>query len=221
MSLRNWKYTPLLLMLIFPVLGKMYAWVNKPRGKVYHLMTSWDNAIPFVKYFALPYSVWIFYIYLCLFYFFKNDLRVYYRALLIYTVCACICYGIYSVVQTTVPRPELVGHDVFTLIVRFVYHRDQPFNCFPSIHVFSSYMVFRLTASSGFRNKWNMLLIGGMSGMIILSTLFIKQHAILDGLAGIMLVEIVLAAVLLVEHFFTRSSSTPQERSFEDSPRST
>jgi membrane-associated phospholipid phosphatase len=178
-------------------------------------MTSWDYAIPFIKYFALPYSVWIFYIYVCVYYFFRKDLRVYYRDLLIYTVCACICFGIYSVFQTTVPRPELVGNDAFTSIVRFLYHRDQPFNCFPSIHVFSSYMVFRLTASSSFRNKWNMILIGVMSGTIISSTLFIKQHAILDGIAGIMMVEIVLAVILLVEHFFTRSGGTPQNRSYE------
>lgn len=213
MPARFWKYGPLLYMLIFPVLGSIYAWVDKPGGKVYLLMTAWDYAIPFVKYFALPYSVWIFYIYACLLYFFKKDLRVYYRSLLTYTVCACICYCIYSVFQTTVPRPELVGHDVFTSLVRFLYHRDEPFNCFPSIHVFSSYMVFRMTVSSGFRNKWNVTLIGVMSALIISSTLFIKQHAMLDGIAGITLVEGVLTMILVAERCWNRSVGARRSRS--------
>lgn len=214
MPFRNWKYGPLLLMLIFPMLGEIYARVDKPAEKVYHLMTSWDYAIPFVKYFALPYSVWIIYIYVCIFYFFKKDLRVYYRSLLTYAVCACICYSIYSVFQTTVPRPELAGNDVFTSLVRFLYHRDQPFNCFPSIHVFSSYMVFRLTAGSSIRNKWNVPLTGVMSATIISSTLFIKQHTILDGIAGIALVEIVLALILLAERYLNRNAGVRRSNSY-------
>lgn len=214
MASRIWKYTPLLFMLIFPVLGAVYGLVDRPSDKVYELMTSWDHAIPFVKYFALPYSVWIFYIYICIFYFFKKDIRVYYRSLLVYTLCACVCYAIYSVFQTTVPRPDLIGNDAFTKLVRFVYHRDQPFNCFPSIHVFSSYMVFRLTAGSRFRNKWNMALIGVVSALIISSTLFIKQHAIVDGIAGITLVESVLALILLVERYLNRDVDARPSNSY-------
>lgn len=216
MLARYRRFWPLVFMLIYPVLGAIYAIVNKPADKVYNLTTSWDHAIPFVKYFALPYSVWIFYIYVCVIYFFMKDIRVYYRALLTYTICACICYCIYSVFQTTMPRPEVVGNDVFSQLMRFLYNRDEPYNCFPSIHVFSSYMVFRLTVASGFRNRRNLTLIGGMSSLIIASTLFIKQHAIADGVAGIVLVEIVLALILLAERrLFAKSGRRERSRSFE------
>lgn len=187
------RFWPLITMLIFPVLGMIYAKVNRPTGRVFSLMTDIDYAIPFVKYFVLPYSIWIFYIYVCLVYFFIKDPRIYFRSLLTYTVCAIICYMIYSVFQTTVPRPTLYGDDVFTKLMRFVYNRDQPFNCFPSIHCFSSYLMMKALHSSSFKNWKNRFFIYGMSSLIILSTLFVKQHAIMDVLSAFLLVEIVYA----------------------------
>lgn len=190
-QLRGKRFTPLIWMLVFPVLGWMYAFVNKPGEKVYNLVTDLDRAIPFWKIFALPYSVWILYIYACLVYFLIKDPAVYYKSLKTYVLCALTCYMIYLVFQTTVPRPILVGSDPFTLLVGYIYNRDQPFNCFPSIHCFSSYMVMKALYTSSFRNKWNQTLIYGMSSLIILSTLFVKQHVILDVIAAIALVEVV------------------------------
>lgn len=188
----SWKkFAPLLGMLIFPVLGALYAFVNRPNDQVYTILTSLDDSIPFVKYFALPYSIWIFYIYACLIYFFFKDVKVYYRSLITYTVCALVCYLIYMVFQTTVPRPFLTGDDPFTQIVRFIYNRDMPYNCFPSIHCFSSYMVMKALYTSNFRNRINQTLIYGMSITIILSTFFIKQHAVLDAASAFILAELV------------------------------
>jgi len=197
----DWKkYAPLLLMLMFPVLGWMYALTNNiDNQEVYSLATTADEAIPFLKWFALPYSVWIFYIYVCLFYFFKKDVNVYYRNLMTYAISALLCYLIYSVFQTTVARPPVIGDDPFSMLMRYIYNRDQPFNCFPSIHCFSSYMVMRAVWTSSFRNKWNLTLITGMSTLIILSTLFVKQHVIMDVLGAIFLVEVVTAAIIVVE----------------------
>jgi len=194
------KYRPLLLMLVFPVLGWMYAATNNIENQeVYSLATAVDSAIPFVKYFALPYSVWIFYIYVCLFYFFKKDINVYYRSLMTYVISAMLCYLIYSVFQTTVARPPVVGNDPFAWLMNYIYNRDEPFNCFPSIHSFSSYMVMRAIWTSSFRNKWNFTLITGMSSLIILSTLFVKQHVIMDVLGAIFLVEVVTAFIIIFE----------------------
>jgi membrane-associated phospholipid phosphatase len=198
----DWKnYSPLLLMLVFPILGIIYAMSNNNSNQeVYSLLTAVDQSIPFIKAFALPYSVWIFYIYVCLVYFFKKDINVYYRALLTYIICALICYLIYSVFQTTVPRPMVIGSDPISELMRYIYNRDQPFNCFPSIHCFSSYMVMRMVWTGSFRNKWNVTLITGMSSLIIISTLFVKQHVIMDALAGIFLVEVVFAVIFLFEY---------------------
>ncbi|MBE9918043.1 phosphatase PAP2 family protein [Paenibacillus donghaensis] len=187
---RMMRWTPLLLMLVFPVLGSLYQLVNKPRSRVYSLVTPLDEATPFIKYFALPYGVWIFFIYVCIVYFFFHDRSSYYQSLLLYTVCALTCYIIYLVFQTTVPRPEVVGNDPISKLMQYIYNRDKPFNCFPSIHCFSSYMVMRLIWKSPARNWVNIILISGMSLLIIASTLFVKQHVIMDVVGAIALVEI-------------------------------
>lgn len=197
------RFIPLLGMLIFPVMGWLYALTNNPDlhpdRQVFSLMTDLDRAIPLVKLFVLPYAVWIFYIYVCLVYFFIKDPAVYRKALITYVMCALICYGIYLVFQTTVPRPDLTGNDPVTRLLMLIYHRDQPFNCFPSIHCFSSYMVMKALYTSKFRNRINQTLIYGMSSLIIVSTFFIKQHTLLDAVCGILLADIVYRALLLIE----------------------
>lgn len=178
-------------MLVFPVLGLFYAVMNQPIGMVHSLSTKLDDAIPFIHYFSLPYSVWIFYIYACLIYFFMKDPRVYHLTLASYVASALICYIIFYFYQTTVARPILTGDDLFTKLLAFIYGRDEPYNCFPSIHCFSSYLVMKALFKSGFRNIWNQTLIYGMSVTIILSTLFIKQHVVMDVVGAVLLVEVV------------------------------
>lgn len=189
---------PLLLMLVFPVLGYLYKAFNQPTDQVYSLVTPFDESTPFLKWFALPYSVWIVYIYICLIYFFFKDRATFYRGILLYTLCALSCYMIYSVFQTTVPRPVVVGDDVFSQLMQYIYKRDQPFNCFPSIHCFSSYLMIRLLSVSPVRNKVNRVLIYGMSTTIIASTLFVKQHVLWDVIGAVTLVEVMYLLVVVV-----------------------
>ncbi|MBB3069887.1 uncharacterized membrane protein HdeD (DUF308 family) [Paenibacillus baekrokdamisoli] len=185
------RFLPLTSMLIFPVMGWLYALTNNSSSQVYSLMTDLDRAFPFVKIFVLPYSIWIFYLYACLVYFFMKDPALYARTLITYVICALFCYGVYMVFQTTVPRPAIEGTDPITRLLAFVYGRDQPYNCFPSIHCFSSYLVMKALYTSSFRNRLNQTLIYGMSSLIIMSTFFIKQHVFLDAIAGILLAEVV------------------------------
>jgi membrane-associated phospholipid phosphatase len=70
-----------------------------------------------------------------------------------------------------------------------VYGIDHPYNSFPSIHVMSSYLLKRTLRNSTWKNKWHKWIVGCFSTSIILATLFIKQHVIMDVAAGIILVE--------------------------------
>jgi hypothetical protein len=204
------RIAPLLIMLVFPFLGMLYQWVNQPKGNVYSLMTNLDHVIPYVRFFALPYSIWIFYIYVCLIYFFIKDVKVYYRTMLIYILGTLICYFIYSVFQTTVPRPYITGDDFFSRLTSLIYNRDLPYNCFPSIHCFSCYMMMRAIYKSDFRNTWNQTLIYSMSSLIIVSTFLVKQHSVIDALGGFLLVELIYLFIARVEvglnPFFNKSA---------------
>ena len=106
-----------------------------------------------------------------------------------------MCFIVYFFFQTTVPRPKLVGNDILTNIVRFVYNSDNPFNCFPSIHVLFSYVMIKGVKKSGSKNLMVNGIICLISLLIILSTQFIKQHVILDLIFAILLAEGIYKAV--------------------------
>ncbi|MCL6457274.1 MAG: phosphatase PAP2 family protein [Gorillibacterium sp.] len=196
MQVKSLRFTPLLSMLIFPVMGMLYALLNKPHTHIHSLVTLLDLHTPFISAFIVPYSLWIFYIYACLIYFFIKDPQLYWETLITYTLCVLSCYAIYSIFQTTVPRPIITGNDIFSRLMRFSYNKDNPFNCFPSIHSFTSYLVMRSLYKSSFKNRLNRTLIYGTSTLIIVSTLFVKQHVILDVIGAIVIVELVYWFVL-------------------------
>ena len=180
-------YYPLLLLLIIPLLSLVYVWLNQPPLQLKSLYTDLDQAIPFVKGFILPYMLWMPFLYLTLVYFFYRDRTAYYQTLMAYAGAVLICYAIYLIFQTTVPRPELVGTDLLSQFVRFVYTNDAPFNCFPSIHCMSSYLLLHAAVRSKALPRKAVWVIGTIAWTIIASTVFVKQHVVLDAAAGIML----------------------------------
>ncbi|MFS0728069.1 phosphatase PAP2 family protein [Paenibacillus sp. 1P07SE] len=186
---------PLLLLLVIPLMGLLYVWINREPGQLHLLVTDLDSKIPMIKAFIVPYMIWMPFLYLTLIYFYYRDKRLYYETLIAYTVSVLICYGVYMVFQTTVPRAELAGDDLLSRMVKFVYANDQPFNCFPSIHCLTSYLLFHAASRSRAVSRRVLLGIGLLSWTIIVSTVFVKQHVVLDVFAGIMLAHVVLTGV--------------------------
>lgn len=86
-------------------------------------------------------------------------------------------------------RPSLSGNDIFTQMVRYLYKVDTPTNVFPSIHVFNTVAcciaVFR---HKNFYFKRLVPAVMGILGtLIVLSTIFLKQHTLLDVAGAIVL----------------------------------
>lgn len=182
-------FIALTLSLIVPLVSLIYGLINKPHGGARILVTSVDRSIPFVKEFILPYVSWYFFIYssliiLCLF-----DRKNYYRTLTSYIMILLTSFLIFMLFQTTVPRPVVAGDDIFSKLVRMIYTNDKPFNCLPSIHVSTSYLIMRAVSLSTLKNKAYRIFINALGVLIILSTLFVKQHVILDVAAGVVLSE--------------------------------
>jgi len=93
------------------------------------------------------------------------------------------------------PRPDLVGSDFLTSIIRAIYSFDQPYNCFPSIHVLACYIIMRgIDKCQPGINKLK-ISAGVISTLIVLSTLFIKQHAIMDVFSAVLIGEVVFSIV--------------------------
>jgi len=121
----------------------------------------------------------------------------YYRVLISMNIGLVFCYIIFYFYQTTVPRPTLTGNDIFTKLVNMIYSHDEPYNCFPSVHVLTTYVVMK-GANVVIRNKFTIMAIDIIGSLIILSTQFVKQHVILDLIAGIVMVEVVYRIVVVV-----------------------
>ncbi|MCR4605992.1 MAG: phosphatase PAP2 family protein [Eubacterium sp.] len=101
-----------------------------------------------------------------------------------------VCLFFFIVLPTTNVRPEITGTAFSDDMARFLYSIDQPVNLFPSIHCLVSWLCF-----VGIRNAKKaplfMKLFEVISAVAIMaSTQFLKQHYIVDVIAGIALAEI-------------------------------
>ncbi|WP_206809682.1 phosphatase PAP2 family protein [Paradesulfitobacterium ferrireducens] len=179
-----------------PILGIGYGVLNQNDGLVFSVITDIDRLIPFVKYFIIPYLLWVPFLGGMLVYFFYKDYLLYKKQLIMINVGVLLCYLIYLVFPTTVPRPLLPETDFFSNLVKLLYSWDNPYNALPSIHVLTSYSILvgclelskRLPRSRMIGIFMTLGIL--MSIVIILSTLFLKQHTILDGIASIAIVNI-------------------------------
>jgi membrane-associated phospholipid phosphatase len=97
-------------------------------------------------------------------------------------ITALACFLIYPTIS---PRPaKVAGRGFGAWGLRFLYAADPPYNCFPSIHVAHSF-VSAFTCKVVHRRVGILALLCAV--LVALSTLVIKQHYILDVVAGAML----------------------------------
>lgn len=181
---------PLFLMAIIPIVNVFYAILNNSNRKVYTLVTEFDKAMPFIAAFSVPYMIWYPFIIICLIYMCFRNRNLYYKSLSAIVISLITSYIIFFFFQTTVPRPEVVGNDIFKSIVKFIYNTDNPYNCFPSIHVITTYIIMRNMLNHEIKNSRIInifVLILGI--LIIISTEFIKQHVLFDIIFAIILGE--------------------------------
>lgn len=177
---------PLMLMLLIPIINITYFCLNSPLGKVHSLVTTIDKEVPFISLFVIPYVIWYPFVFLSLIYLCFYDKKIYFKSLATMITGMIICYILYYFFQTTVPRPSLSGNDFCTTLVKMIYNFDNPFNCFPSIHVLNSCVIMeginRSNSKKGLKVIVNLIAV-----LIMLSTQFIKQHVILDLIFSVVL----------------------------------
>jgi len=176
----------LIFNLAYHIVG--YLGVNKlahNRGLKHTLEIPWDASIPFVAYFAPFYGI-VYFVPVIAFFIAWNNYELVksaFKAFLFAGTVCLICFWVYPVefsMRETLHPP----YDVFTNIVRFFYYIDTPYNSFPSMHVALAFISVQIVDRQSPRlAPWFMAL----AIVITLSTFFVKQHFILDAIAGIAL----------------------------------
>lgn len=169
-----------------------FCYLEKAVIKDYHIIhTSLDDFIPFNEYFIIPYLLWFFYVGVTLFFFLVHSKEDYYRMCTFLfsgmTISLIICTFFHN---GTDFRPQIdPGKNLFSAVVALLYKTDTCTNVFPSIHVYNSIGThLAITKSSRFRKRPVICLASRILMVsICLSTVFLKQHSVVDVIGAIIL----------------------------------
>ncbi len=152
-----------------------------------HSPAIWlDGHIPFVPAFLIPY-IGCFIHWLATFYIIYRDedgfARLFTAAVMGYAAgfIVFICW------PTTMQRPVIEAEGVWRFIYTIICTLDEPLNLLPSIHCFVSFLCCVSTIKSSSVPRWYAAFSTVMLMLVCLSTLFVKQHCVLDVFAGVAL----------------------------------
>lgn len=108
-------------------------------------------------------------------------------------VSKLICLVIFIAFPTQMERPEITGGGFFNWLTGVIYYFDTPVNLFPSIHCLESWLCVRAALRSGERKTSLKLLTSVFALLVFASTIFVKQHAVLDIIGGVAVAELGIA----------------------------
>lgn len=146
-----------------------------------------DSYIPFNEWFVLPYCLWYVWVPAFFLYFAKKEEESFFRLCFLVFGGMTLCLAVYMLWPNGLTlREEITGQNFCAYLVRAIRAADPPYNVCPSIHVLSSVAVCLVVLHSGrFRECRKMkAFVSAVTFMICVSTLFIKQHSMIDVLCG-------------------------------------
>jgi hypothetical protein len=183
-------YKHFFILLLYVPLYMWFLYLEKTIVPKYYMFSPFDLKIPFVKEFVVPYLFWYIYMVFGFIYLGIVSKKDYYKMFWFIFIGMFICYCVYSIFPNGQNlRPTITGNDIFSRIVDGIYTIDTPTNVAPSMHVLNSIAIhIGLTGYEPFKKRLGLRLISLILMVIIsVSTVFVKQHSILDGLWAIAL----------------------------------
>ncbi len=206
------KYKHALVFLYALIYMPWFIWLEGRANLPYHVIhVGLDDWIPFLEGFIVPYLLWFLYVPAVLIYLFfqlKNKREFYQCCIFLFTGMT-----LFLMVSTIYPNGHLLRpasferHNIFTFAISVLYRTDTATNIFPSLHVYNSlgaHIAIVNNQKLG-QNKW---IRGGsflLMVSIILSTMFLKQHSVLDVIAGTLLGVLMEQLVYHTDFAFARS----------------
>ena len=186
------KYKHGLIILVYSIVYMLlFAYLEQRPIHGYHIVhTVFDDWIPFCEYFIVPYLLWFPYMILTVLYFiFVNKNKHEYYQLICNLMMGMTVFLIVSYIYPNAQhlRPtEFARDNIFVTAVRLLYRTDTPTNILPSIHVFNSLAIhMSLTNCEALKNRCGVKTASLiLTLLIILSTMFLKQHSVIDVCLG-------------------------------------
>lgn len=184
----------------WPVFGFFFLLVERLwiRESYYPIHCAWDDAIPFCEYFLIPYLFWFVFlvgIHIYTLLFDTESFKKMMKFIIVSYSAAMLIYILFPNCQEL--RPLAFERDnIFTRFLAGFYQFDTNTNVCPSIHVIGSVAVMLAAWNSKHFSKpgWRIIFCA-TAFLISISTVFLKQHSLLDVLAAI---PICVAATVIV-----------------------
>lgn len=159
---------------------------RRPVESLHIIHATLDDKIPFCEYFILPYFLWFPYIFITVLYFIAHTETK--QELYQLTKNLCMGMGLFLIISFIYPnghnlRPLYFPRDnIFVDMVKLLYQYDTATNILPSIHVFNSLAVHTAIWNCNKLGKYRSIQAGSLflTISIILSTMFLKQHSVVD-----------------------------------------
>ncbi|MBR3849801.1 MAG: phosphatase PAP2 family protein [Oscillospiraceae bacterium] len=167
----------------YPVIEHM-----NPAERCHPIYCPLDDAIPFSEWFIIPYMLWmVCMVLLCLYLLFYDleGFRRYSKFLLVSMSISTCVYLLYPSCQNL--RPEVYPREnLLTDLVKILHVSDTNTNVFPSEHAIGSAAIFLAALrSKKLRAPLPLTLLTVFSVLTFLSTVFLKQHSVLDLIAAL------------------------------------
>lgn len=184
------EFKHLKLLLYWPIFGLLFLFVERfyQVDYYYPMYCGFDDLIPFCEWFLIPYLFWFVYLVGMHVYTLLYDVDAFRRMMkyIIITYSAAILiYFIFPTCQEL--RPIAFERDnILTRFISGFYQFDTNTNVCPSIHVIGSFAVMEAALwSKAIKSKgWKTAFV--ITALLIcVSTVFMKQHSVIDLLAAL------------------------------------
>lgn len=189
-KLNQKEYRHVWLLLFWPIYVTRYILIEtlNPAAQYIPVHCALDDAIPFCEAFVIPYVLWYVFITGMHLYTLLYDIQSfkrYSKFLIVSISISTLIFLIFPTCQHLRPA-EFPRDNLLTRIVGLIYTLDTTTNVFPSEHVIGSIAVAAAAAhTESLRPPGKRAVITAAAVLICLSTVFLKQHSVLDTLAAL------------------------------------
>jgi membrane-associated phospholipid phosphatase len=171
-----------LLTLIYFQVGYKWGYRSHDGAGVIDGLTGLDAMLPLVPGFIVFYMLGYFFVFApC---FVVRERHAFRAAIVAFCVCMAVGFVVFRYFPIEMQKTYATGDDWFSKLAYFQQSKDTAYNNFPSLHVGLNVYAYALIAwqSRKINPAWLVLPV-----LIIISTLLVKQHLVIDVLGGLVL----------------------------------
>lgn len=187
----NFKIVGLLISLI--IFEGLIFFISKLFISTPHLIGSiLDEKTPFIPQFIYIYFAWYISLVVIPYYIYTISKDSFNKYIVVYIITTLICGFIFIAYPNTITRANITDGGLTNNLIKFIYFMDTPVNCMPSIHCLYSFLyIYAIIDTRKKSPTYIKIATIVFSILVVLSTLFIKQHIIYDAIASFIISIIV------------------------------